>query len=165
MAQVAAVVMKVVGAGAEIAGYQQSGDNARLAGKRQNVEKQFEAEQLEQQAGQTVAASQRNAMEERRRANLAASRALAVAAASGGGASDPNVVRIIAGLKGEGSYRAGVALYKGEDEARKLRMAGKAKRFEGAIAEDVGLREKNAYDIKATAALLDQGSSMAAKYK
>lgn len=165
MAQVAAVVMKVLGTGAEIAGEEQAADNARLQGRRQNVERQFEAEQLEQQAGQSIAASQRSAMEERRKANVAASRALALAAASGGGASDPTIVRIIAGLKGEGSYRASVDLYQGEEEARKLRMGAKSKRFEGAMAEEKGLQEGHAHEIKATAALLDQGSSMAAKYK
>lgn len=165
MAQVAAVVTKVLGGAAQMVGYQQAADSARVSGQRKNVESQFEAEQLEQAAGQSIAASQRDAQEERRRATLTASRALALAAASGGGASDPTIVRLIAGIKGEGSYRSGVALYKGEEQARRLRMGASAKRYEGAVAEESGIQQGAAYDTMATAALLDTGSSLAAKYK
>lgn len=163
MAAVVAVVMKVLGSGAEIAGYQQAADNARLQGQRQNVERQFEAEQLEQQASQAAAAGQRRALEERRKANLLASRTLALAASSGGGASDNTVIDIIAKMKGEGAYRAGVALYQGEDEARRLRMGGKAKRYEGAMAEEEGVQLGHAYDVKASAALLDMGADLFSK--
>ena len=164
MAEAAAVVMKVIGTGAQVAGYEQAADDARLAGRRENVERQFEARQLEQQAGQSIAAAQRDALEERRNANLAASRALALAGASGGGASDPTIVRIVSSLKGEGSYRAGVALYKGEEQARKLRMGAAGKTYEGLLAEDQGNRKGSAYEIQATAALFEGGSSLASNY-
>jgi hypothetical protein len=137
MAAIAAAAMKITGSVLEMEGHRAAGDAARVTGQRRNVAAQFEAQQLEQQAGQTLAAQQRVAIEERRKAELLASRALAVAGASGGGASDPTVVRLIAGIKGEGSYRASVALYRGEDQARRLRMGAKAKRYEGAA--DSGL--------------------------
>jgi hypothetical protein len=66
-----------------------------------------------------------------RRTDLLASRALAVAAASGGGASDPTVVNTIAGIAQEGAYRKAVALYRGDEEARKLTMQAEAAEFEG----------------------------------
>lgn len=164
MAQVAAVVSKVVGGAAQMVGYQQAADSARVAGQRKNVESQFEAEQMEQQAGQTIAASQRTALDQRRQANLLASRALALAAASGGGASDPTVVRIIAGIKGEGAYRSAVSLYRGEEEARKLNLGAQGKRYEGATAEEAGLKQGASYDALATAALFDSAGSLAGKY-
>ena len=164
MAAVAAVVGKALGTGAQIVGYQQAADSARTSGERRNVESQFEAQQLEQAAGQSIAASQRDAAEERRKATLLASRTLALAASSGGGASDPTIIRLIASLKGEGSYRAGVALYKGEEQARRLRMGASAKTYEGLVALESGNAQGAAYDTMASAALFEGASSLAANY-
>jgi hypothetical protein len=164
MAGVAAAAMKITGSVLEMEGHRAAGEAARVTGQRRNVAAQFEAQQLEQQAGQVVAASQRDAREERRKADLVASRALALAAASGGGASDPTVVRIIAGIAGEGSYRASVSLYRGEDQARRLRMGAKARRYEGAAAEDIGLREEAGHEIAGTAALFSGSSTLAGRY-
>jgi hypothetical protein len=165
MAQVAAVVGKGLGTAAQVVGYQQAADSARTTGHRKNVASQFEAEQLEQQAGQNIAASQRDMQDERRKSNLLASRALALAGASGAGASDPTVLKIISGLKGEGSLRAATALYKGEESARRIRMGASGKRYEGLVAEEAGLNQGAAYDTLATAALFEGASSMASKYK
>lgn len=105
--------------------------NTREAGKMQKI--QLERQQMYQafnqwagdrQAGVVIAASQRTAAEERRQADLIASRALAVAAASGGGVSDPTVVDILARTRGEGAFRAQVALYEGEERARAIRISG-----------------------------------------
>lgn len=164
MAGIAAVVTSVAGTALQYQGYQQAAEAARVAGRRANVAAQFEAEQLEQQAGQVFAASQRNAMEEKRRADLLASRALALAAASGGGVSDPTVVNVIAGLKSEGSYRAAVALYRGQDEARKLRTGASARRFEGAVAEEGGILEGAGYETMAASSLLQGASSLFSRY-
>jgi hypothetical protein len=159
MAGIAAGIMKGVGSVLEIEGHRQAGESAKLTGQRRNVAAQFQAVQLEQQAGQSVAASQRVALEEKRKANLFASRALALAGASGGGASDPTVVRIIASIVGEGSYRAAVAHYRGEDEARKLRTGAKVARYQGALAEMAGLEEQTAHEIGGFAAALSGGAS------
>lgn len=92
----------------------------------------YQSAQLRQAAGQAQAASQVEAQDVQRRADLVASRALAVAAASGGGASDPTVVNTIAGIAQEGAYRKAVALYKGDEEARKLTMQAEASQYEAA---------------------------------
>lgn len=161
---VAAVVSTAVGGLMQVGGYSQAADASRVAGRRQNVASQFEAEQLEQQAGQSVAAAQRDAKEEKRRADLAASRAIALAAASGGGASDATVVKIIADLKGEGAYRSAVALYRGEENARRLRMAAKGKRYEGAVAEEGGQLKGSSYDTMAAASLFNTGATLFGRY-
>lgn len=160
MAAIAAAGMKIVGSVLEMEGHRAAGEAARVTGQRRNVAKQFEAQQLEQDAGQTIAGQQRVALEEKRKANLLASRALAVAGASGAGATDPSVVNIIAGIQGEGSYRASVALYRGEDNARRLRMGAKARRYEGAAAEDMGIKEEYGHEIAGTAALFSAGASV-----
>jgi hypothetical protein len=164
MAAVAAVVGSVFGTALEMEGYNRAAEASRVAGQRKNVAAQFEAEQLEQNAGQVIAASQRDAMEERHRADLAASRALALAAASGGGASDTTVVNIIAKLKGEGSYRSAVSLYRGESEARRIRMGATAKRYEGAVAEEGGEFQASGYETMAAASLFKGASSLFTKY-
>lgn len=157
-------VAKGVGKFAEAAGYETAAEGARVAGRRRRVASEFEAEQMEQAAGQAIAASQRTAMEETRRGDLAASRALALAAASGAGASDATAMRIIAGLKGEGSYRSAVALYRGEEEARKLRTGSRAKSYEGLIAEEGGLYQGAMYEAKATASTIEGFGSLFESY-
>lgn len=101
------------------------GDDLRAAAE-------FQAAQLEQQAGSAVAAAQRRAWNEERATRYLASETLARAAASGGGASDPTVINLIAKQAEEGAYRRQVALYEGDDRARQLRLAAEARRYEGA---------------------------------
>ena len=150
---IAAGVASVFGGLMQMQGYRQTADAARVSGRRANVAKQFEAAQLDQLAGQSIAASQRDMLEQRRQADLAASRTLALAAASGGGASDPTVVKLISSLKGESAYRSAVALYRGEEEARQLHLKADATRYEGALAEQAGYDTGSAYDTSAKAAL------------
>ena len=112
-------------------GKYRAGDSAK---KRAN----FEAKQMESEAGQRLAASQRQAQEYERQGRLQASRALAIAAASGGGAMDPTVVDIMGDLAGESNYRKMVALYEGEEQANKLRMGAESRREEGDLAKEAG---------------------------
>lgn len=136
----------------------QAGQAAKAAGQRAQTELNFEAAQYDQNAGQAVAASQRSAFDEERKARLVASRALAVAAA-GGGASDPTVVKTIADITGEGAYRAGIALYGGEEQSRRLTMAAEAKRYEGEVAKIGGEEAKRSYDLSAIGSLFKAGGS------
>jgi hypothetical protein len=106
-------------------------------------------------AGQTVAAGQRAALEERRQSKLMASRALAIAAA-GGAAQD--VDNLIADINGEGVYRANVAMYEAETEAEKLK-------FEGMLAEQTGKEQKRASRIGALGTVLSGGSDIYAYKK
>ena len=146
-----------------VAGAVQQGRVAAAFGKAQGEAKDYEAAQLDVNAKQTVAASQRKALKEKRKADLVASRALAIAAA-GGGASDKSVVNILSDLKGEGSYRAALALYAGEDQARLLRSQGVATRFEGELLRETGRAKKRAANISAAGELFKGGASMYSKY-
>lgn len=137
---------------------------AQLAGQRTAGARAFEAKQLRQNAGQEIAASQRAAQEERRQAGLVASRQIALAAASGAGASDPTIVQMIARTAREGSYRASVALYGGEERARQLRMAAAGKDYEGAAAIEGAEVQASAYKTAGVGELLKGGGSLFAKY-
>lgn len=121
MAELAAFAPAVIGGVTKIVG----GIGKKRASDR-------EAAQYERTAGTERASSQREAIEERRLARLASSRALAVAAAGGGGASDPTVINRMADLHAEGEYNAMTAMFEGYsksdeflDRATELRRGGK----------------------------------------
>lgn len=141
-----------------------AGSAAAKSGARIKSADDFEAAQLDQNAGQSIAAGQRAAIEARRQAALVQSRILAVAAASGGGALDPTVVRLIGQQAGEGEFRARTALYQGEERARAQRMAATTKRYEGDLAEESGALKKTAYDIGAASALFKGSSTLYSRY-
>ena len=101
----------------------EQGRVAKIQAGRERLYRELAAWNAEREGDLAFAASQREALEERRQGELAASRALAVAAASGGGVSDPTVINLLTKAKGEGHYRARVALYEGEARARSMRVA------------------------------------------
>lgn len=145
-------------------GYLVAGSASRQAGKSQKAAADFEAEQLRINAGQSVASAQRDALEQRRKASIVASRALAVASASGAGASDPTIMNIIADIEGRGAYNAAVAMYQGEDRARLMRMGAAAKTYEGELAEQGGKQKQAAYNMTAFGAAATGGASLYGKY-
>jgi len=77
--------------------------------------------QLEYQAGQEEALSQRQAVEDRHKAMLMLSRAQAVAASSGGGALSES---LMSGILNQGETQAGYSMYAGTERAKGLRYQG-----------------------------------------
>ncbi len=124
------------------AGQWKEGNEAKAAAN-------FRASQLEQQAGQSRAAAQREAIEKRRQANLAGSRLQALA---GGDA-----VELAVGIAGEGEYRALSSLYEGENRAVGLEQAAEAERYSGSQ------RQRSARFGAITGAL-GKGATMYDKY-
>lgn len=170
-ATVAGTVLGMAGAGKQAEGAEIQAAAARRAGEQRRAAAEFEAEQLQVQAGQAVAAAQRDALEQKRQADLIESRAIALAAAGGGGASDATIVKLVSQISGEGALRAAMAAYQGDERARTLRMAAAGKRVEGAIAQDIGQSEGAAYGTKAQASrisgvatVLQGGGSLFGKY-
>lgn len=145
-------------------GASDAAEAAQANAERIRVEKDFEAKQLRQQAGTAIAVGQRGALEQERQARLVQSRTLAVAAASGGGVSDPTIVNMLAKTAGEGTYRARVALYGGEERARLLRMQAAAADYEGAAALEGGANKASAYETQGTSAMFSGASSLFTKY-
>lgn len=135
-----------------------SGASTILGARSEAKQLKSEAAQLEYNAGQQRAASQRQAIDERRDADIAGSRALALAAASGGGADDPTVVNNIARISGEGEYRALTALYNGEVDARQMERDAVMRRKE---AKNV----KTASYLKAAGTILSAGSTLSDRFK
>lgn len=126
-------------AGIEAASSKMTGDlaaaNYRRAGQRQKAAAELEAQALESQAGQVVAAAQRDVIDVKRVGQLAESRAIALAAASGGGASTSStVVNIVGNLARQTAMESMKALYSGEEKARVLRAQALSKRISGEFA-------------------------------
>jgi hypothetical protein len=149
----AAVPLMVAGTVMNAYGQYQSGQDAKSAAN-------YQANQLNVNAGQAKAASQVQAGLEARNTQLMVSRARAVAAASGGSADDPTVANIMARIAGEGSFRQRTALYGGESQARQMNMQADALRYQGQQAAQAG-------KINAVSSLLKGGAqaySMNTKY-
>jgi hypothetical protein len=157
------IAVGIAGAGLlmSYSGQQKAGKAEAKRGQGLSQIAEFEAQQMEQNAITEIATSQRLAGEERRRADITESRALALAAASGGGASDPTVVKIISELAGEGSYRSAIALYEGEERARQMRIGAQARRIEGQYGLEGGLASSRAYQTMATGSLLTGAGKIA----
>lgn len=118
---------------------------------------QSQAAQLSQNAGQTLAGAQHDAQDIQRKTDYLTSRALAIAASSGGGASDPTVLNLIAQVSGEGAYRKALALYQGDESARRMNM-------QAGLTERVAGEESRANNIAVTSTILKGGASLYDKY-
>jgi hypothetical protein len=134
-----------------------SGLGQMQAGKAANANAQFQAKQMEQQAGQERAASQRDAIAERRRADIMQSNAQAAAAASGGGATDPTVLNITGNLAKEGEYNALSALFSGEERARGMELQASSTRMMGKQAKKQGM-------VGGISTIIGGAASAASKY-
>jgi hypothetical protein len=160
----AATAVAVVGT---LASASAQASQAKYEGAAQQQVANFQAKQLERKAGQERAVSQREAIEERRRARLARSKALAIAGASGGGTGG-TAADILADLTAEGELNAGAALYEGEETARGLETQAAATRAEGKYASSAGsYAAKNirrAGYLSAVGTTMQGAASMYSKY-
>lgn len=128
---------------------------------------EFEARQLNRQAGQERATSQLAAIEERRKGKLARSRALALAAASGGGTGG-SVSDILSDLTAEGDFNAEGALYEGEEAAKGLEAQAKVTKAGGKYAQQGAAYKarslRNSSYLSAAGNLIQGGTSFYSKY-
>lgn len=119
--------------GLELIGALVSGVGTIAQGVASNNAAKFEAQQMDMKAKEERAASQREAGQDRKEAQLAMSRQQALAAASGGGAGSdaPTIVKLMADTAGQGELNAQTRMYGGEQRARGLIDSAKARRMSG----------------------------------
>ena len=158
------IAMAIASTVIAVAGQRKQAKEAKAAGINAQLSENYRAAQMDQAAGQEFAASQRAAEEDKRRAHLMASRAMALAGAGGGGLSDPTMVNLIGDLEGEGSYRAALDIYGGQDRARSLRQGADTARYQGEIALHQGGRLASAYNTQAVGTAFAGASSLYSKY-
>lgn len=161
---VAAVPIAVAGLALQTYGAIQAYRDSKEIAGRKRAFAQFDANMLEQQAGQEIAASQRVAFNEDRQSKLVQSRALALAAASGGSATDPTVLRIISGIASEGAYRQNVALYQGEEKARQMRLTAEAERITGEISARSSESQGRSILTQTAGSMFGQAASLYGRY-
>lgn len=145
-------------------GLAQSGNDAVASAKRRQQANEFEAQQLDINANQSIGAAQRVAFQKGQEGDLMLSRLKALAAASGGGATDPTVLNLQAGLMHQKAYNLASALYSGEEQARSMRMQAAGKRYSGALGVSDAEDTKRGYDFAAIGSLASGGSSLFEKY-
>lgn len=157
-------IMSVVGTAVSVIGQMNAAKASEQQGLAIAMMRQSEAAELERQAGEQKAESQRVAQEERRRSRLVASRAVALTAGQGGGVEDPTIQRLLADIQGEGGYRAAVRLYEGEEAARQLQFGASSRRASGMAAYDEAQNTGTAMRIGALGSLISGAGSMYEKY-
>ena len=99
---------------------------------------EFSAEQLERNANEAEAASQRVAEEDRRKAEVLKSRARAAAAMATGSASDVGTLDLISKIDAAGEYNALSALYAGKQAGGGLRTMATSSRYGAKSARTAG---------------------------
>ena len=138
---------------------------AESAGEAQESNQRFIAAQLDQQAGETRANSQRRAIDIARQGRFAESRALALGAASGAGVTNPGFMDVIGDLTSEIELRKQLALSGGENTAVGLETGAKARRASGSYKSDVGQQRSSQTLVGGTADLLSgPGLTMYERY-
>lgn len=126
-------------------------------GQEANYAAKLEAQQMEAKANEERAVSQRRAIQARRIADRAKSRAKAVAAASGAGATDPTMENIYGDIEDQGTFNVLSELYQGEAKGQGLDFGAKMRRRAG----------KNALKTsryRAAGNLLEGGTSLYDRY-
>lgn len=128
------LILQAIGMLGSQSASENAADAARAEGERRAVI-------AEGQAKTVTAVGQREAADERLKAELMASRAIAVSAASGGDVSSPGITNLIADIDGRGAYNAQTAMYNAEETARQLRAGADASIISG-NTQASGIREQ-----------------------
>lgn len=159
----AGLISSGLGMAASQKGQRDSANAMAERGDRMQKVANFEADQLDINAGQAQASAQRKAADVGRKFDMMQSRGLALAAA-GGGAGSADVINLMAKNSGLGAYQRAVALYEGDSAARDMKMRAEATRFGGQLSAYDGQNAKNAGMMAADASLLKEAASMYSKY-
>jgi hypothetical protein len=156
--------MSIIGGANQAAAQRAQGEIAYQDALQRARMQEVQAQQLEQNAGQAEAASQRLAIEERRKGILAAGRLRAVMGASGAGIDE----NLIASAQGLGDYNADTALYSGTEKARGMRNEAALTRYSGQAGIQQGefaqSADNSAADATMVGTIAKAGISFADKY-
>ena len=125
-------IASLAGTGVSAAASLAAGAGAKAAAK-------SEALQLEQQAAESKAIGQRQAIEERRKGELVLSQQRAAAAAGGASTDDPGILELMLDTAETADMNARMAQYQGEAGAQRSMFAADMRRLEGKQAWTGGL--------------------------
>ena len=126
--------MATVATIATLAGTAVTAAGTIAAGKAQENAMRYEAQQLDMQAQEERAASQRDMLEHRREKKLALSRLQNLAAASGFSATDKTALDLTGDIAQYGTYKEQMALYGGASRSAGYRAQAEGRRMTGRAA-------------------------------
>lgn len=149
-------ILAAVGIGLSLYGTLSGSRAAKKAANAQRQAAYLYADALEERAESVYGAGQLSAEEQRRQANVMASRAQALLAFQGGSLDDPGAVDLIADIEGEGAYRAAVKMYETEMEYRDMMKRADISRKTGQAEYSAGRDRANAIALSGAASLFGQ---------
>jgi len=123
-------------------------------GQMQSRMASVQAEQMRQKAKQEQAIGQRRAAEHRRKAELDASRAIAVNAAHGGTTGTKSMLDLLGDIASGGDFNARSEMFDADMKARDINYQAKMTQFKGRQA-------RRAANMKAIGTLMSTATSMA----
>lgn len=159
-----AVGATVAGAGVKAYGSLASGSYAAEAGRLKQQEANFQADQLEQNASQAIAAGQRTMFDAQTRARMLGSQIAARAESSGISSDTGSPVALAGQIAGRGSFQAAMDLFNGLSTATGLRNKAAGIRYTGELEKLGGEQAQKASYLAAGADLLSGFGSAAKIY-
>lgn len=132
--------------------------------KRRQQAAEYEAQQLKVNAGQAIAASQRDAYFKGLEGDRVISAIRARAAASGGGVTNPTVMGLVGDALAQRAYNMQASLYGGEEKARVMEMQAESKRYDAALGVEDAKQGRKAYMLSAAGSVAEGASSLFQKY-
>lgn len=152
-----ATIATLISAGTAMAGAAVSAQGTLAAGKAAQQAANYEAAQLDIKAKEEQAASQREALEHKRKKDMALSEVQSKSAASGFSATDPTALAIADEISRYGTMQEQMAMYGGESRRTGIEAQAAGRRMEGAAA-----RQGAKYSAVGT--ILGGVSTMASKF-
>lgn len=157
-------MLTVASTALQVGGSLQQGAHAKNVGEYNKRAAYNEAESLDIQAGQEVAAGTHQASRIAKRAAEIMAQQRANAAAGGGSTQDASVVAIQKETVGNASLDQLMTIVSAQERAQQIRHGAEVRRREGDFALMQGKQAKKASYIKAATTLLDAGASWQEKF-
>jgi hypothetical protein len=160
----AGAILSGVGGITSAIGTLAGGSYAAQSGKMQQAAANYQASQLEQNATQAIASSQRSMLDTQEKTQLAIGTSTARAAASGVNAGAGSAVENVGQLARRGSYQALMDLYSGQSTATGLENQAKGVRYSGDVAAASGEAQQTASYLGAAGTLAGSAGNFFTQY-
>lgn len=156
--------LTAVGGGLAAASTLAGGNFAKTAGQMQQNAANFQAAQLDQNAGQAIASSQRTMLDTQEKTRLAMSASRARAGVSGVDAGVGSPAENEGELAQRGSYHALMDIFNGKSAATGIENQAAGARYTGTLDEMGGEEAQSASELAAAGTLAGSAGSMASRY-
>ena len=157
-----AVAAGVVGTLFDFKSKRDAGKEAKRVGKANKQAAYYEAEQLDQQAGQAFAVSQRQAIGEGRKEDLMIRELMAQFAT--GGPISPGQLSLLAQMEAQKAYNIESILASGKSEEQLMKEQAKAKRYRGDLGLATAENQQRSYNLAAGASLFSDTATLLDRY-